>query len=254
MKTLAQKIIRHAAARLGAKVIDASDPRRYFHAFYYLRHTACRLEHLASLHLPVQGLRVLDVGAGIGDHARYYLDRGCQVTLTEPRPENIAMLRSRFPEADIRRQDLEAPGTGLENEMYDVTHCYGLLYHLQNPTDALGYLAKITRGMLLLETCVSFGAESSINVVSEPRHDLTQAFSGKGCRPTRPWIFDQLKQHFAHVYVPLTQPNHPEFPTDWTRPESHAAPLSRAVFIGSRIPLDNDQLTTSLPATQQRHP
>jgi hypothetical protein len=34
----------------------------------------------------------------------------------------------------------------------------------------------------------------------------------------------------------------------------HKSPLSRAIFIASRTPLTNDQLMTSLPSTQERHP
>jgi SAM-dependent methyltransferase len=239
---------------IGLRAMDASDPRHYFHAFFYLRHTACRLEHLASLRLPVRGQRVLEVGAGIGDHSRYYLDRGCQITITEPREDNLALLRRRFPDADIRKHDLESPGPELADETFDIIHCYGTLYHLGNPAATLEYLAKMTRGMLLLETCVSFGDGMEVNLVPEKREDPTQAVSGSGCRPTRRWLFEQLKQSFPYVYLPISQPNHPEFPTDWSRPELHTPPLSRAIFIASKTPLKNDQLATGLPSVQERHP
>jgi SAM-dependent methyltransferase len=254
MKSLFLKVAKRVAPKFGLRVTEASDPRNYFHQFYYLRHTGCRLEHLASLRLPVRGQRVLEVGAGIGDHSRYYRDRGCQITITEPREDNLALLRYRFPDADIRKHDLEAPGPELDNESFDITHCYGTLYHLGNPETTIEYLAKLTRGMLLLETCVSFGDGLEINLVPENLKDPTQATSGSGCRPTRPWLFEQLKKSFPYVYVPVTQPNHPEFPTDWTRPELHTAPLTRAIFIASRTPLTNDQLTTSLPPVQEKHP
>jgi SAM-dependent methyltransferase len=254
MKSLLVKVAKRMAPWFGLQVMDASDPRFYFHAFYYLRNTGCRLEHLASLRLPVQGQRILEVGAGIGDLSRYYRDRGCQITITEPREDNLALLRRRFPDADIRKQDLEAPGTELDNEMFDITHCYGTLYHLKNPAAALEYLAKLTRGMLLLESCVSFGDDLAVNIVPEKRENPTQAVSGSGCRPTRRWLFEQLKQSFPYVYVPVTQPHHPEFPIDWSRPDLHKSPLSRAIFIASRTPLTNDQLMTSLPSTQERHP
>ena len=39
--------------------------------------------------------------------------------------------------------------------------------------------------------------------------------------------------------LPDTQPNHEEFPIDWTRPDRHPAPLSRAAFVASRSRIDN---------------
>lgn len=50
-------------------------PSLYFHSYDYLRHNARRLEHLASLGLPITGRSVLEVGAGIGDHSHFYIDR-----------------------------------------------------------------------------------------------------------------------------------------------------------------------------------
>ena len=93
---------------------------------------------------------------------------------------------------------------------------------------------------------MSFGDDEAINIVSERSASPTQSILGTGCRPTRPWVFKQLKHHFKHVYVPRTQPNHEEFPIDWTRPSDHEAKLSLAVFIGSQSELDNDLLSTEL--------
>jgi hypothetical protein len=57
---------------------------------------------------------------------------------------------------------------------------------------------------------------------------------------------------FQYVYIPVTQPNHPEFPVDWTTgiPDHR---LWRAVFIASRDELRNDLLSTSLLDHQRYH-
>jgi len=224
-----------------------------FHSDNYLRHTARRLEHLASLGLPVAGRRVLDVSSGIGDHARYYLDRGCSVTMTEVRQENIDVLRARFPQGDIRMLDLENPQP-LEGAPYEVIHCYGLLYHLGKPDVAIDYLAGVCSGMMFLETCVSPGHEEEINPVAEDPGNPTWAFSGGACRPTRPWIFHRLKKHFPHVYMPRTQPNHPQFIIDWENQPKNDKVLTRAVFIASREPLANPLLEEKIPMRQEHHP
>ena len=64
------------------------DAEKSFRGGHYQRHNARRLEHLASLRLDLAGKRVLEVGAGIGDHTTFFLDRDCTVVATEPRPEN----------------------------------------------------------------------------------------------------------------------------------------------------------------------
>jgi len=195
-------------------------------------------------------MTVLEVGAGIGDHSTYYINRGCKLTITESRPENLAVLKSRLPGQNIQSLDMEnpaAPGP----EKFDVVHCYGLLYHLKNPENALKFLSSVCHGKLIMETCVSFGDTESINCVDEDQKSPTQAFSGTGCRPTRIWLYNTLKQLFDHVYVPRTQPRHEEFPLDWTAGKNPNAALSRAIFIASREEIHNEMLSPSLVARHE---
>src|ERR1700682_5619401 len=58
---------------------------QHFHSSSYLRHNASRQEHLATLGLDLNNKSVLEVGAGIGDHTTFFLDRGCEVLCTAPR-------------------------------------------------------------------------------------------------------------------------------------------------------------------------
>lgn len=227
-------------------------PEFEFRSDRYVRHNARRLEHLSSLRIPVLGKTVLDVGAGIGDHASYYIDRGCKVTITDGRPENIKNLHRRYPKEVICLLDMENPRL-VEGAPFDVVHAYGLLYHLGKPKEALVYLAQVCNGVLFLETCVSYGEESAINLVSEHKELFSQSYSGVGCRPTRSWIFDELKKHFPYVYVPKTQPNHEEYPLDWNKKPEDSIVLTRSVFIASRSPLDNQLLSSELLMNQIRH-
>lgn len=224
----------------------------YFQSDQYLRHNARRLEHLASLGIAVRERRVLEVGAGIGDHSHYYLDRGCRVTITEGRRESLGLLARRYPTAKVQFLDMEHPSP-LADAPFDIVHCYGLLYHLENPEQALRFMSESCRQLLLLETCVSFGDAKSINITEEPHWNPTQALSGRGCRPTRPWLFERLRSLFPYVYLPKTQPNHEEFPVDWTAPQQHRNPLARAVFVASREEIRNEQLSSCLLDHQARH-
>jgi Methyltransferase domain len=228
-------------------------PSYAFRSNQYLRHNARRLEHLASLRIPVAGMSVLEVGAGIGDHTHFYVDRGCAVTVTEARKENLAVLRRSYPSLNVRFLDMDSPHR-IEGGPFDLVHCYGLLYHLSRPAEALTFLSENATGMLFLETCVSFGDREEINPIGELRSNPTQAYSAKGCRPTRIWLFNRLRDLFEYVYVPTTQPCHAEFPLDWANAKNHTAALQRAVFIASRQKLNNDILSTSLLMQQSRHP
>jgi len=230
-------------------------PLDVFHSDHYLRHTARRLEHLASLGLDVVGKRVFEPGAGIGDHSMFYLDRGCSVHVSEPREENLKVIRQRFasePRVTVEAIDLEHPPAD-SPEGFDLVHCYGVLYHLTDPTDAIRYLAGVAGQMMLVELCVSFGEEEQLNTVEEVQSHASQAVSGYGCRPTRPWVEARLREHFEHVYYPLSQPAHPEFPLDWSEKAaaSWGGGLCRAVFVASRTALDHPMLTTQRPMQQR---
>jgi SAM-dependent methyltransferase len=225
-----------------------SSPVSWFQSPPYLYHNQKRLEHLASLGLLLNQKTVLELGAGIGDHTGFFLERGCQVTSVEARSENLEILQQRYPEVKTYCLDLDNPPSNFD-QTFDIVYCYGLLYHLKNPAAAIDFMARACYGLLLLETCVSFGTEALVNLCDEPIDNPSQSFCGIGCRPTRPWVFNQLKQHFEFVYVPITQPDHEQFPTNWTTPQP-ADQLVRAIFIGSRSLINNSRLVESLPEQQ----
>ena len=230
-------------------------PEYEFHADYYLRNNARRLEHLASLGIPIHGRSVLELGAGIGDHTHFYLDRGCKITTTEVREKNLQLLRRRYKRSGdavtVRRLDLDNPDDSLPQ--FDLVHCYGLLYHLSEPARALAFIGRHCLGQLVMETVVSCGDESALNVVREHDYSPSQSFHGNGCRPTRRWVVDELKRHFDYVYIPKTQPNHIEFPLDWRDPATSKLPLARSIFVASKTPLNNPLLGENIPDRQEYH-
>lgn len=242
------------------KELLSTNLENYFHSNSYLRINARRLEHLASLRIPVSGMKVLEVGAGIGDHSHYYLDRGCQLIITDARLENLEYLKKRYSnemnqKIKISYLDMDDP-LPVPNAPFDVVHCYGLLYHLKNPEKALEFMSLNCTKILFLETCVSFGSTKDLNLINENQSDPTQAYSGVGCRPTRAWLFDKLHDLFKYVHIPKTQPNHVEFPIDWSDKDNARASgnLSRAIFIASRGKIDNSLLSSDLLIKQERHP
>ena len=233
----------------------AGSPQADFHSPRYLRNNFRRLEHLATLGLDIRNKAVLELGAGIGDLTTFFLDRNCQTTSTEGRAENFSLLAARYkddPTVKTFALDLDPPPPGgaaaaLAGRRFDIVFCYGLLYHLSDPAGALDFISDACSDLLLLETIVSPHA-GTVNSYRENIDLAGAAVSGLGCRPSRTWVFAELQRRFAHVYVPMTQPNHVEFPQDWTL-ESHPA-ATRAVFVGSRRPIINPLLLEKLPTRQ----
>ncbi|MEI5681510.1 MULTISPECIES: class I SAM-dependent methyltransferase [unclassified Mesorhizobium] len=230
-------------------------PSEIFGSVHYQRHNARRLEHLARLSLPIEKSDVLELGSGPGDHTTFFLDRGCSVTAIDARQENLDLLNQRLNPKGAGKVstvlgDLERPGD-VDVKPHSIVYCYGLLYHLGDPETALNWMASRCEKMLLLETCVSFGSEDKLVAVAEKKEMASQSFSGTGTRPTRAWLHNRLNKLFSHVYVPVFQPYHEEFPTDWTRKDawgSHA----RAIFVASRQAISNPMLLDFLPPRQTR--
>lgn len=214
----------------------------------YQQHNIARLSHLDSLGLDLQHKTVIEFGAGIGDHTYFYLLKNCDVLSTDARQELTDFIRSRFGNKtmtlDVEKEILKIR----DLPKFDIVHCYGLLYHISNPEEFLESLHG-KGSLLLLETCVSSDYKlDNIYLVEENKFNPTQSYSGKGSRPTRQWIFNKLKEIYPFVYLPRTQPSHPEFPKDWTQNFSNEKTnLKRAVFIASEIELDLPALRNSIP-------
>jgi SAM-dependent methyltransferase len=226
-------------------------PQEIFWSPHYMRHNQRRQEHLASLGLDLTGQTVLEVGAGLGDHTSFFIDRGCSVVVSEAQEQNLGILRARYPELDIRRINLDEPPA--EPEVVDIVYCYGTLYHLERPAEAIAWMADCAEKLLLVETCVAFGEAEEIHPFEERAGQPDNAVAGHGCRPTRAWVRHQLTHSFPHVYCTVTQPWHEEFPLDWSNPDLAGKPLIRAVFVASRSRIENSMLTDSIPALQVRH-
>jgi SAM-dependent methyltransferase len=226
---------------------EMSDSRALFQSDLYTRHNARRLEHLASLHLDLQNRSVLELGAGIGDHSTFFLDRGCRVTAVEARSENVAVMRSRMAAAPAvwdpsRLAVIQAAVEDLSTlglQPHDVVYCYGLLYHLANPKAALASAARLCSAILLLETKVRL-PEQAADVV-EDSANFTNAVAGAVTLMTRADLGDALLSLFPHVYESTVAVAHEQFPHDWESVARDQWPI-RTVFVSSREPLTSPWL------------
>lgn len=206
-----------------------------------------RMNHLATLQLPIEGKSVLEVGAGIGLLTGFFEERRCRILSTDARADNIAEIKRRHPQRNVAVLDLEHPSRVAALGKFDVVFCYGTLYHLASPEPALEALAGVS-DLILLETCLSRDDGETVASVEESS-TINQAYSGHGSRPTRAWVLNRLRKFWGHGYLSVTQPSHPDFPLEWTG--SAAGSNTRAIFVGSRTPLANALLTTDIPSMQR---
>lgn len=228
------------------------DPRRIFHTNEQLRLNARRTEHLAWLGVVRPGRAVLEVGAGLGDLTMFFTSRGCKVSVTEGRADLVEMTRagqSMVTSKQASVLDLEKcpPIAPFRAE---IAVCYSVLHLISTPAEALAFLRACATptGILLLETPVSAGPDESLNPCAEPTDQPNGSISGRGCRPTRLWVWNTLKKLYPQVYVPRSQPCHDEFPLNWTG--TIGTPNPRAVFVASMAPLNNPRLAGKLLDTQ----
>jgi SAM-dependent methyltransferase len=175
-----------------------------------------RMDHLASLELPINGKTVLDVGCGVGHLAQFFVNRYCWVSCVDARQENIKSLLNRYPNTSRHGvvafvENIESARSLWDPPPFDIVFCYGLLYHLQNPLSALARMAGLTKEFLLLETVVLDSPDLLVKYEPEDKTNPNQAISGMGCRPTRALIRAKLREHFPYVYYPKSQPLHPDF-------------------------------------------
>ena len=205
-----------------------------------------RLAHLASLELPLDGRRVLEVGAGVGRLTGFFIDRGCSVVVTEARSENVTELRRRLPTVDAKEADVEET---LENlGRFDVVFCYGVLYHLENPLRALRNMAAVCDDLLLIETMVCDSRTPVLRLEDETT-SVNQALRGLAHRPSPSYLAIALNRiGFDYVYAATDPPDHPDYRFSWldNMDTARDGALLRGVFVASRTLREQRGLTSLL--------
>lgn len=182
---------------------------------HYLELNKARLDHLAwlldDLNFDPKGKRVLEVGAGIGDLTQFWIDRGALVTVSDGRKECYDYLTGRnFKVEQVWLLDLdqERPISKLGRELrrYDVVFCYGILYHLKNPSRSLHWLLEDCKDLLLIETEL----REWVGRRNEMEDDPSQGISKEVVIPSAQYLAGAVSW-FGELKIPRTQPSHPEY-------------------------------------------
>jgi len=230
---------------MDSKPASPVNPLDYFEFTSYQHLNQARFEFVRSLGLLQPGMRVLEVGAGPGDHTRFLLEVRCVVTATDGRKQLVDILKTRWPNVETAVYDISKPAPWLARS-FDVVYCAGLLYHLANPSGAIATCAELASRFVLIDCCFSCpDAPPALNPFPEDSNNPSQTLQDFGCRPTRSWMKFELEKHFRFVYTTREQPKgRRDFPTDWSKPNEGS--LSRAYFVASHEPLTQPGLVFGL--------
>ena len=187
-----------------------------------------QIKHFETLHLDLNNKKILEVGCGpLGKYTQFLNSKGGIVTSLDVREEHLEALKKNVPEVhdtivgDMNRECIK--------DTYDSIFSIGNLYHLSKPSDAIKHMSEKCTDFLFISTAVNNGS-TEINFVSECTVDTAQAFDGVGCRPSRQWIYNELKKYFKYVLTPRTQPNYIDFITDWKQIQHHSP---RCIIVGT---------------------
>lgn len=207
-----------------------------------------RLNHLASLNLDLEGKRVLEIGAGIGELTYFWEERDCEIVSTEGRQEHIEsnLIAHPWRRGTLFQVDLSRPNSHATFGQFDVVFAYGILYHVPNPETVIKEMAALS-SLILVETMVHGGSDIvELNERQEFVGD-NQGLYPMACTPTRSWFMETLRLHYGYAYATKQQPCSNYYPISWPSKPNY---LARAVFVGSKTPLNQDTLLEELPKEQ----
>lgn len=184
----------HAARRLrrlpfSARVaLERLSGKSIFEVSHYRESNLTRLSNLfAQVDLERwRGMKVLEVGAGLGFLGDAFAHLGFDVTSTDGRGEYVQAMRARGRESFVLNLD----ETGVDEVGdFEIILAFGVLYHLAHPEEFLRSCAKNAK-VLLLETAVCDRREPVVDWVSEAGgwRGKDQAVGGRGCRPSPSWV------------------------------------------------------------------
>src|SRR5258708_10712335 len=152
----------------------------------------------------------LDAGCGVGFFAQILQECGLSVGAFDARMENVLEARKRFPEIPFEQGDIESAGI-LALGKVDLTLCFGLLYHLENPMLAIRHLRALTGKGLLLESMCIPGNGAGMMLREEPSA-ADQSLTDIALYPTESCLVKMLhRAGFAAVYRVAEMPDHHDF-------------------------------------------
>ena len=181
---------------------------------------------------PALGLSTaVDAGCGVGFFSQTLVECGLRTCGFDVRTENVEEARRRFPGIPFEQANVEAREISQLGQ-FDLVLCFGLLYHLENPLQAIRNLRTITEKCLVLESMCLPEESCSLLLREEPRQD-DQSLTEMACYPSESSLVKMLyRAGFAKVYRVTPLPDHDDFR------ETREHRQRRTVLVASSTPID----------------
>lgn len=203
------------------------------------RHRPLRRALLGALG-PLDGVRLLDVGCGVGLLIREAAERGAWVAGVDTADELLEVARWALPDADLRVGVPEA--LPYDNGRFDVaTACNTLCYTADLPA-ALSELIRVVRP----------GGRVATGDWADPRGSLTRDFLARIGSPAGSSTVDQLRAaglsvlDTAELHFPIT---YPDLATAWSAMLARG-PVAEAVRNAGKTEVYQHFLDTFGPAVR----
>jgi len=195
------------------------------------------VKSLLSELIPRLGLQTaIDVGCGLGHFSGLLGSLGLRVTGLDGRKENAEEAQRRFVDATFHAANAE-DAIVRSLGAFDLSLCFGLLYHLENPFSVVRNLHAITKNLLLVESVIYQGNDPVMVLVDETSHE-DQGLDYVAFYPTEACLIQMLfRSGFRHVYRFASAPDHPDFISTIERPRV------RTILAASRELVETKYLT-----------
>jgi tRNA (mo5U34)-methyltransferase len=173
----------------------------------------------------------VDMGCGIGYFTAFLRDEGLVAAGLDGRQSNIEEALRRNPDISFRVMDIEDKDITTLG-MFDLTLCFGLLYHLENPFRAIRNLYSVTGKILMIESMyVPLGWPALL--IRDEGEGLDQALNRIALYPSQVALVKMSYQAgFSHVYEVTDLPDHKDYRASMTHKQR------RTVLVASRFRID----------------
>src|ERR1700730_1679427 len=214
MAVLKEEFSRSLALRRGADATTAALNLTEFDQRHYVKLIRARGETIRRVVTELKrelGLAsALDAGCGVGFFSQILQECGLSVCGFDGRAENVAEAGRRFAAIAFEQGDIERAEI-LKLGEFDLTLCFGLLYHLEKPMLAIRRLRALTGKGLLLESMCIPGSGAGMVLREEPSA-ADQSLTDIALYPSESCLVKMLyRAGFAAVYRVAELPDHDDF-------------------------------------------
>jgi FkbM family methyltransferase len=188
--------------------LTAFDTRHYLDL---IRTRGATIRRVVRALKPALGLRsAVDAGCGVGFFSHTLTELGLETRAFDGRFENVVEARKRFPKIAFDHGDIESAEIAALGK-FDLVLCFGLLYHLENPMQAIRHLRALTGTGLLIESMCVPGDDPRMVLREEPSQ-IDQSLTDMAFYPSESCLVKMLyRAGFDHVYRVRRMPEHDDF-------------------------------------------